>query len=313
MKGMPLLKKSEVILVRGDDRYKNTAAILEKLKEELVPKVRGQNVLIKPNLVYDKRRTGVTTHPKVVKAVVDFLARNCDCAHVAIGDGSSVECNTRKAFRSLGYTKTFKDVELLDLNEDEYKEVVVRDPLTKQPLSIPLSNTALDSWIISCALLKTHDYGIATFSLKNMVGCIVGEGKRGIHGGMTPDLPDEEFRACVKQFHKNIYAVLKKIAPALSLIDGTIGLEGNGPIMGRPIKVGVGLGGFDPVAVDAVSAYLIGLDPFEIGYLYYCDGDLGNADLSKIEVRYDEKEEEWRRFRKTFRTHRDYYRMTFTP
>ena len=74
MKGMPLLKKSEVILVRGDDRYKNTAAILEKLKEELVPKVRGQNVLIKPNLVYDKRRTGVTTHPKVVKAVVDFLA-----------------------------------------------------------------------------------------------------------------------------------------------------------------------------------------------------------------------------------------------
>ena len=69
------------------------------------------------------------------------------------------------------------------------------------------------------------------------------------------------------------------------MIDGYVGMEGDGPTQGDPVDHRMALAGTDPVAVDAACAYLMGFSPEEIGYLQHAARlGLGTADLEKIEV-----------------------------
>lgn len=87
-------------------------------------------------------------------------------------------------------------------------------------------------------------------------------------------------------------------------------MEGDGPVNGKIRKTNFGLGGADPVAVDAVTAFLMGFDPYEIGYLYLCEkAGLGIADLSKIQI----EPGGGLKLRKKFKPHRRYSHMHYTP
>jgi uncharacterized protein (DUF362 family) len=144
------------------------------------------------------------------------------------------------------------------------------------------------------------------------MGTIVGDkNKMRMHGGKySHDMTDEELKRCVNGYNKNIATLVKIVTPNFSIIDGIIGLEGNGPIDGDPRRMDIALGGSDPVAVDAVSSYMIGFDPMEIGYIYLCEKmGLGIADLSKIQVTLDG----WTKHRKSFKPHDRYSLMTFFP
>lgn len=302
---------SKVIMVEGSDPYKNTWQILSAAGKNFINDVRSP-LLIKPNLTHDDKKPGVTTDPQVVKAIVDFLQKYVALDEIIIGESSSK--NTIQAYKKLGYDKIFEDydIELIDLNQDKSMDFEIVNPLTGAPYTIPLSKTVLDcSYIISCALLKTHDTGIATFTLKNMMGAIVGVNpKNRMHGKYSHDMSNEELKRCVNGFHNNVANLVKMVTPNFSVIDGTVGLEGNGPIDGDPRKMDIGLGGLDPVAVDAVASYLIGFDPMEIGYIYLCDKmGFGIGDLSKISVNL----EGWTKHRKSFKPHERYSYMTFVP
>jgi uncharacterized protein (DUF362 family) len=303
---------AKVTVVQGDDPYKNTWKILSALGKNFIDDVRSP-LLIKPNLTYDDVRPGVTTDPQVVMAIVDFLQKYVSLDEIIIGESSSR--STIVAYEKLGYNKLFKDyeIELIDFNQDESVEFEIINPLNDRPYTIPLSKTAMDcSYVISCALLKTHDHGIATFALKNMMGAIVGaDMKTRMHGEkFTHDMTNEEFKKSVQGFHHNVANLVKMVTPNFAVIDGIIGLEGNGPIDGTPRKMGVALGWFDPVAVDAVASYLIGFDPLEIGYIYLCEQmGLGVADLSRISVSL----EGWTKLRQSFKPHDRYSYMTYRP
>jgi uncharacterized protein (DUF362 family) len=243
---------------------------------------------------------------------MDFLDKYVSLDRIMIGESSSG--NTESAYDKLGYRKILKDydVELIDFNHDESVDFEIHNPLTGEATTIPLSKTVLDCrYIISCALLKTHDHGIATFSLKNMMGAIVGAGsKTRMHGKYPHEMTNVELKGSIKTFHYNIANLLRRLPPDFAIIDGIVGLEGNGPIDGTPRKMNLSLGGFDPVAVDAVGAYLIGFDPLEIGYIYLCEKyGLGIADLSRITVNLPN----WTKLRRSFKPHDRYCYMTFTP
>jgi uncharacterized protein (DUF362 family) len=303
---------TKVIMVEGSDPYKNTWNILSAAGKNFINDVRSP-LLIKPNLTFDDIRPGVTTDPNVVKAILDFLNKYVSLDEIIIAESSSK--NTIKAYERLGYNKVFQNytVEMIDLNEDESKDFEIVNPLTGNKYNIPISKIVLDcSYIISCALLKTHDTGIGTFSIKNMMGAIVGDkSKKRMHGGRySHDMTNDELKRCVNGFHRNIADLVKMVYPNFSIIDGTIGLEGNGPIDGEPRRMDIALGGQDPVAVDAVASYLIGFDPMEIGYIYLCEKmGLGIADLSRIQVSL----EGWTKHRKSFKPHERYSYMTFAP
>jgi uncharacterized protein (DUF362 family) len=107
--------------------------------------------------------------------------------------------------------------------------------------------------------------------LKNCFGCVPGRvygwPKNALHwAGLTEAVVD----------------VAAAVRPELQIVDGIVGMEGNGPIQGTPVDAGVLVFGSDPVATDATAARLMGLDPDRIPYLAQAARFLGQGDLEEI-------------------------------
>jgi hypothetical protein len=82
----------------------------------------------------------------------------------------------------------------------------------------------------------------------------------------------------------------------LTIVDGVIGMEGQGPHVGKPVEMNLIIAGVDTVAVDAVTAYIMGFEPEEVPAVRCaaCDG-LGEMEIEKIDV-VGEKIQDHRRF-----------------
>ena len=79
-----------------------------------------------------------------------------------------------------------------------------------------------------------------------------------------------------------IYA---RINPALTLVDGIVGMEGEGPVYGTEVKTKVAIASLDPLAADRIALEIMRIDPKNVGYLVYCEKEgLGEYNLSKIEI-----------------------------
>jgi len=80
--------------------------------------------------------------------------------------------------------------------------------------------------------------------------------------------------------------ILFTIHPALAIMDGIIGMEGNGPAAGSPRKVGLVLASRDFVALDAVASSIIGYNPLDVDIIRIAaEKGLGVAELGKIDVK----------------------------
>ena len=136
-----------------------------------------------------------------------------------------------------------------------------------------LPKTVLRSdFVVSMPKLKTHHWVGATLSLKNMFGivpgCCYGWPKNILHwAGITPSILD----------------INSTVRPDFAIVDGIVGMEGNGPIQGTPKASAVLILGDDPVAVDATTARVMGLEPERIDYLAKAGTLLGRLKLGKIQ------------------------------
>jgi uncharacterized protein (DUF362 family) len=122
---------------------------------------------------------------------------------------------------------------------------------------LKMARTVLDSYRVSVARMKTHDTVIATLAIKNLaVGSIVNPDRRNLsHAYPAMNL--------------TMARMNMERPPNLSIIDGIIGMEGDGPVSGTAISSGVALASTDSTAVDMVGAQVMGYDPSTIGYLHY--------------------------------------------
>ena len=262
---------AKVALIRGNNRYENVLSALKCIGQEITEKIKDKKrIVIKPNFVSTHVQLAAT-HIDCVRAILDFLAPLTD-EKILIAEGAALG-ETIEGFRSFDYLKLKQDynIEFKDLNNDEFSEVEIFSSDLK-PLNIGVAKTILESdFRISPAMLKTHDSVIVTLSLKNMlVGSL--DHKSRIHQG-------------AKAINKSLAKLAEIISPHLSVIDGFLGMEGDGPVSGTPIEMKVALAGTDFLSVDSVSAHLMGFDISQIGYLYYCkEQGLGEADLEKIEI-----------------------------
>jgi uncharacterized protein (DUF362 family) len=119
--------------------------------------------------------------------------------------------------------------------------------------------------------LKTHHWAGVTLSLKNMFGIVPGScygwPKNALHwAGLT----------------RSILDINSTVRPDFAIVDGIVGMEGNGPIQGSPKPCGVLVLGNDPVAVDATCARVMGLAPERIDYLAHAGLLLGHLQTEKI-------------------------------
>ncbi len=112
--------------------------------------------------------------------------------------------------------------------------------------------------------LKTHHWAGVTLSMKNLFGVMPGVyygwPKNVLHHAGIPE---------------SILDITATVRPHLAIIDGIVGMEGDGPIMGTPKTVGAIVMGTNLPAVDATAARLMGIDPRRVSYLAKASGQLG--------------------------------------
>ena len=219
--------------------------------------VRGKRVLLKPNLVEFDAAAPINTHPLVVHAVLE-ACRALGAAEVRIAEGPGHRRDTLDLADSAGYFTVVPGFERIftDLNLDDTELIPLHRPFSSLT-SLYLPRTALRAdLLISIPKMKTHHWVGATLGLKNLFGLVPG----GVYGWPKNILHWSGIDECI--------ADLDRLFPRrFTIVDGVVGMEGNGPIQGQPKFAGVIVAGADAVAVDATACRVMGVDPRMVRYL----------------------------------------------
>jgi uncharacterized protein (DUF362 family) len=232
---------------------------------------RGKRVLLKPNLVEFRSSTVINTDATIIAAAVELFHR-LGAAEVRIGEGPGHRRDTLDLADDASYRSTIPKFESIftDLNRDDVS--LVKGFAGEEKFYFP--NTVLGAdLIVSLAKMKTHHWAGATLSMKNLFGLVPGS----IYGWPKNKLHylgiAESVAALSRQF-RNTFAI----------VDGVVGMEGNGPIQGTPKPAGVLVMGRDLVAVDSTCCRIMGIDPEKVEYLRLA-ADLGHVHPARIEQR----------------------------
>lgn len=208
----------------------------------------GSRVLIKPNMLSPAApEQALLTHPLVIRAAAEYARERG--ARVLVADSQAIG-SFEKIARENGTTEALGD---LGLEFRPFQDSVTAD-IGKPFDRIELAKDALDAdYIINLPKLKTHSQMLLTLAVKNLFGCVVGFRKAEWHmrTGINHEL-----------FAKLLVLICRKVNPRFTVLDGILGMEGEGPgKRGVPRRIGVLMGSADPFAVDAAVCRMIGLDP----------------------------------------------------
>jgi uncharacterized protein (DUF362 family) len=306
--------RASVGLARGESRYVNIARVLDLVSDQI--EFRGrQQVLVKPNFVSVQRQSAVT-HVDALCAVLDFVRARYD-GRLIIAEGSALT-STWQGFERYGCEGLSDryDAILVDLNADQGIPVQVYDRRMKLR-TLRLARTVVESDLrISVGPPKTHDAVIVTLSLKNMImGALINPAaavrkdgpwqialprlaraiphfvrqSRPVQWVKVRLLGHRSDKVAMHQgypvINLNLAMLAPWVRPHVAVIDGFRAMEGAGPIDGDLVDWRVALAGVDALAVDSLTAWLMGFDPEQVGYLNYCRRlELGVGKLDRIDI-----------------------------
>ena len=266
---LPFAGTSPVAVVRAASYSIDLASRIHEGIRALKLEVKGKSILLKPNLVEFDRSTSINTDVSVIAAAYDVF-RRLGAASVLIGEGPGHRRDTMGLSEEAGYRQGIEKFEerFVDLNRDDVSKVAGFGA------GVYLPDTALGAdLIVSLAKMKTHHWAGATLSMKNFFGLVPGS----VYGW-----PKNELHYF--GIPKSIIELNRIFRKSFAIVDGIIGMEGNGPIQGTPKQAGVLVMGSDLVAVDATCCRIMGIAPERVEYLQLA-ADLGAVDVSQIEMR----------------------------
>ncbi len=234
----------------------------------------GRSVLLKPNLLRGaKPGKAVVTHPEVVRAAA-LSAREAG-GEVSLGDSPSLTQLANTLAQS-GYDGFMREIGVRAQPFEEVREVDtgIEGPLHRIEIAAPPLDADV---VINLPKLKTHAQMYMTLAVKNLFGCIAGKRKLGWHLKAGRDY---------EHFGRMLLQVAKAVSPALTIVDGIVGMEGNGPQSGTPRRLGVIIAGTDCAAVDVVICKMLSIDP-DLLYTHKAarEAGWGVTDLSDIELK----------------------------
>ncbi len=269
----PPLPPSAVAIVKAKSYSEDLVSrILEGIKQCGL-NVKGQRVLLKPNLVEFDPNTCINTDVAVVAAALEAF-RSLGAAQVSIGEGPGHRRDTYAIAEMTRYRREIPKFDDLftDLNRDDVSPVARF--LDRDEFYFP--NTALRAdLIVSLAKMKTHHWAGATLSMKNFFGLVPGS----VYGW-----PKNELHQL--GIDESIVELSRIFRSTFAIVDGIVGMEGNGPIQGVPKPMGVLVMGSDLPAVDATCCRIMGINPLIVPYLSGASEQaLGNIEEPRIAQR----------------------------
>jgi len=236
--------------------------------------VRGKVILLKPNLVEFDPNGVINTHPALVEAAITAFRRG-GARDVIVAEGPGHRRDNEYLLRTSGLYAVIKEhgIRYVDLNSDDVQLTKLRSSFTRlNELYLPKTLFHADL-LVSMPKLKTHHWAGVTLSLKNMFGVIPGS----IYGWPKNALHWAGIHGSILDINSSLPM------PQFAIIDGIVGMEGNGPIQGQAKKSGVVIFGNDLVAADATAARVMKIEPRKVKYLAMAGEFLGNMANESIE------------------------------
>jgi uncharacterized protein (DUF362 family)/Pyruvate/2-oxoacid:ferredoxin oxidoreductase delta subunit len=206
---------------------------------------KGSRVLLKPNLLFGKGpEKAVTTHPSIVRGMIQIVREAGGVP--SIGDSPSVGSLTWTAEKA--GIKAVADEMKCPLVEFD-KPVLLSKGTGRIFKQLEIEQAVLDAdVIINLPKWKTHAQMLLTLGVKNLFGCIPGPRKPLWHLKAGDDR---------KIFAQILFDIYQVIQPSLTILDGIVGMEGDGPNSGRPIPIGLILASGDSLSLDQIVCDLL--------------------------------------------------------
>lgn len=259
--------RTSVAIVKGKYASGLLNTLLDMVKAETLISPEDK-VLIKPNCVVAKHpSTGLTTDSRIIENVIEFVKR-LGTEELVVAEGGAGR-STERAFDVTGLREVAsrQRIDLIDLNREARVEVKIQHPLELRQVEIAES-VYNSTCIINVPTLKVHHLALVTLSMKNLMGAILP--KNIMHGHIDEKIVD--------------LASIFKEKVKLNVVDGLVGAETD-EVRGSPVEMNLLIAGSDMVAVDTVSAAIMGIDPRKVKYLQLAaECGLGVSDLNKIEI-----------------------------
>ena len=236
--------------------------------------VKGKTVVLKPNLVEFDPQGVINTNPAVIAAALEAF-RSLGAREVIVAEGPGHRRDNEYLITKSGLYELLKEfrASYVDLNYDDVRPVRLRSSFTNlKQLYLPETLFKADL-LVSMPKLKTHHWAGVTLSLKNMFGVVPGS----IYGWPKNVLHWAGIQGSILDINSALQI------PQFAIVDGIIGMEGNGPLQGQAKQSGVLVFGSDLAAVDATAARLMKIEPRKIKYLSEAGEFLGNIAYERIE------------------------------
>jgi uncharacterized protein (DUF362 family) len=256
------IKENGLVSVAGNaGPYDNIIHALERL--DLSP-LKGKRILIKPNAGrHVPACRGITTHPEAVAAVIDII-RQAGAAKIAIGESPILGVKTMEAFESTGITQIAaqKKIPLIDMDRRKPVKKTVKRGRVLETLKICADIYDFDI-IVSVPVAKTHMHTQVTLGIKNMKGCLWRNEKVRLHQLQYRngrDFPEKTLDSAISD-------LTTLLLPHLTVIDGSIGMEGLGPSSGESIESDFAVAAYNPLAADKICCDLMDFDFEEVIHL----------------------------------------------
>ena len=272
-----LPQQTQSFVARVPDYERDIAEVITRGIRELgisSVELKGKRILLKPNLVETALGAPhINTHPLVLRGAIEAFLR-LGASTVMVAEGPGHRRDTLAVYEESGLADVLTEdrIPFHDLNYiTGYELPSVGRQSSMRTLTFPSLFKEVD-WIVSVAKMKTHHWPGATLSMKNLFGVMPG-----IYYGWPKNVLHT---AGIQSSILDINATLK---PHFAIVDGIVGMEGDGPIMGDPKRVGVIVMGRNLAAVDATCCRIMGIDPYKVRYLEQADNWLGPISEGAIE------------------------------
>ncbi len=227
---------------------------------------RGATVALKVNLGWDLFIPGSITSPLFAEALIGAIRDHVGAMYMVESD--QVLEDVERAFHESGMVDVCHRTGVTWINMTRGTSFPHDEPTNVVLKRIEVPRILKDAVLITVPVLKTHAKTRISGALKNQWGCI---------GTMR-----HEYHLVLDDALADLNHVLR---PPLAVMDGTVGLEGDGPKSGWPRVADLVLCSRDPVAIDAVEAMVMGIEPASVGHLATCAArGIGTADPARIDV-----------------------------
>jgi len=260
-------KRSRVAVLRTERYSQQLDQILGEALRLFPLDVRGETVVLKPNLVDCLPGNAINTHPMLVLAAAEAF-RRLGAKSVVVAEGPGHQRDTQLVLSQSGYQESLRDekIRFVGLNRDELTRTPLRAGYTRMK-DLWLPRTILETdFLVSMPKIKTHHWSGVTLAMKNMFGIVPGA-----RYGWPKNILHW------KGIQESILDLCATVPIDFVIADGVMAMEGNGPLNGTPRPLGRVVLADDPVAADATCARLMGFEPSRVVHIREGARFLGNS------------------------------------